>query len=227
MDVQFRSLCKMLVKHFEAAQLFTSDTKYFDTNSRGPLPSCTKPQLRILLNNKERSTKQVRPLKRHETRLLPTSKIFHRMNLESIFLLFSKLPLGQVFSIKSYDGSRWSLPLTKLTWNMQERTFLPKMEKRRLCITARRRKCFAMRLWWHSKKENVHYLAFFPVLLGQKRKDTGATLLKFVQGLHLKPRLIVMDGGFAVAELFRHLDDAKLAWTCQGNRMKKREYPSI
>ena len=68
-------------------------------------------------------------------------------------------------------------------------------------------------------------LAFLPVLLGQKRKDTVATLLKFVQGMHLKPRLVLMDGGFAVTELLQHLDDAKLPWICRGNRMKKREYP--
>ena len=38
-------------------------------------------------------------------------------------------------------------------------------------------------------------LAFLSVLPGQKRKDTVATLLKFVQGL--KPYLILLDGGFA------------------------------
>ena len=68
-------------------------------------------------------------------------------------------------------------------------------------------------------------IAFLPVLLGQKRKDTVATLLKFVRGMHLKPRLILMDGGFAVTELFHYLDNVKLAWICRGNRMKKREYP--
>ena len=76
-----------------------------------------------------------------------------------------------------------------------------------------------------QKGERPLTLAFLPVLLGQKRKDTVATLLQFVQGLHLKPRLILMDGGFAVTELFHYLDAVKLTWICRGSRMKKREYP--
>ena len=137
----------MLVKHFEAAQLFTSDTKYItSTQIQGVLCQAALHQTSIEdIAGQQRKEHETSPTA--ETRLLPTSKIFHRMNLESIFLLFSKLLLGQVFSIKSYDGSRWPLPLTKLTWNMQERTFLPRTGKRRLCITTRRRKCFAMRLW--------------------------------------------------------------------------------
>ena len=188
---------------------------------------CRKPQLKTLLNKKERKIKQVRPLKRYGMQLVRTLPTFHPMNLGSIFLLFSKLLSCQVLSIKSYDGARWTLSLMRTDLEFAGKGLYIKVESKTVTVHNRKKQKVIRyaTLVAIQKGERPLTLAFLPVLLGQKRKDTVATLLKFVQGMHLKPRLILMDGGVAVTELLQHLDDAKLPWVCRGSRMKKREYP--
>ena len=94
----------------------------------------------------------------------------------------------------------------RLTLSMQERTFLSRMGRRLLCIIAKKKKAFRYAtLVALQKGERLLTLAFLPVLLSQKRKDTVATLLKFVQGMHLKARLIVMERGYSdrIVTIFR------------------------
>ena len=215
----------MLVKHFEAAQLFTSDTKYFDTNSRGPLPSCTT------------SIEDIAEHQRKEHETSPTAEMA-RNAIIAHFPDFSPYEFGKYISSLFQAAVRSSLQYQKLrreplVFAFDEtdleyagKDLFTKDGEKTTLHNRKKKKVFRYAtLVALQKGERPLILAFLPVLLGQKRKDTVAILLKFVQGLHLKPRLILMDGGFAVAELFRHLDDAKLAWIYRGSRIKKREYP--
>ena len=64
-------------------------------------------------------------------------------------------------------------------------------------------------------------LAILPVHNGQSRAETVRTLLQIIVPLHLKLDYLLMDGGFASAELFEELDNRNLKWICRGKWRKK------
>ena len=64
-------------------------------------------------------------------------------------------------------------------------------------------------------------LAILPIHKGQSRAETVRTLLRIIAPLRLKLDYLLMDGGFASAELFEELDKRNLKWICRGKWSKK------
>ena len=64
-------------------------------------------------------------------------------------------------------------------------------------------------------------LAILPVYKGQSRAETVRILLQIIAPLGLKLDYLLMDGGFASAELFEELDNRSLKWICRGKWSKK------
>ena len=238
MDAQFTEICKIVVEHFERNQLFASDTKYFpSTQIQGILCQAAL---------QKTSIEDIAEQKRKEDKTSPTAETV-RNAIITHFSDFSRYEFGKyissllqaaAMSSPQYRKLRrgpvdFSIDETDLEYAgkdlyIQEEDKEENKEKKKVTFYNRKKqKMFRYATLVVNKKgERPLTIAFLPVPLGQKRKDTVATLLKFAQGMRLKPRLILMDGGFAVTELFQYLDDAKLAWICRGNRMKKREYPA-
>ena len=238
MDAQFTDICKRVVKHFDGNHLFASDTKYFlSTQIQGILCQAAL---------QKTSIEDIAEQKRTEDKTSPTAETV-RNAISEHFANFSPYEFGKYISSLLQAAAMSSPQYQKLrrepiafVFDETDLEFAGKdlyiQVESKPETTAESKK---VTVYNRKKQKMIRYatlvgvqngerpltLAFLPVLLGQKRKDTVATLLKFVQGVHLKPHLILMDGGFAVTELFQHLDDAKLSWVCQGNRMKKQEYP--
>ena len=238
MDAQFTDICKIVIEHFDGNHLFASDTKYFlSTQIQGILCQAAL---------QKTSIEDIAEQKRTEDKTSPTAETVRNAIIEH-FSSFSPYEFGKyissllqaaVMSSPQYQKLRrcpldFGVDETDLEFAgndlyIQVESKPGTKEESKKVTVHNRKKQKVIRyatLVAIQKGERPLTLAFLPVLLGQKRKDTVATLLKFVQGMHLKPRLILMDGGFAVTELLQHLDDAKLPWICRGSRMKKREYP--
>ena len=233
MDSQFTDICKIVVEHFKENHLFASDTKYFSST-----------QIQAILCQaalQKTSIEDIAEQKRKEDKTSPTAETV-RNAIINHFDDFSLYEIGKYISSLLQAAAMSSLRYRKLrrapvVFGVDE-TDLEytgknlyiqaenNAEKKATFYNRKKQKVFRYAtLVVIQEGERPLTIAFLPVLLGQKRKDTVATLLKFVRGMRLKPRLILMDGGFAVTELFQYLDATKLAWICRGNRIKKREYP--
>ena len=223
MDAQFTDICKRVVKHFDGNHLFASDTKYFLS---------TQIQ-RILCQAalQKTSIEDIAEQKRTEDKTSPTAETI-RNAIMNHFSNFSPHEFGKYISsllqaavmsspqyqklrrepiVFAFDETDLEFAGKDLYIKVESKTGTKEESKKVTVHNRKKQKVIRYAtLVAIQKGERPLTLAFLPVLLGQKRKDTVATLLKFVQGMHLKPRLILMDGGFAVTELLQHLDDAKL-----------------
>ena len=219
----------MLVKHFEATELFVSDTKYFTSTQIQAIFCQATLQQTSLKDIAEQHKKEDETSPTAETARNAIIAHFDDFSPHEFWKHISSLFQAAVSSSLQYQKLRrepvvFAFDETDLEY--AGKGLFTKAGKKATLYNRKKKKVFRYAtLVALQKGERPLTLAFLPVLLGQKRKDTVTTLLKFVQRLHLKPRLILMDGGFAVTELFQHLDAAKLTWICRGSRMKKREYP--
>ena len=103
MDAQFADICKMLVKHFEATELFTSDTKYFtSTQIQGILYQATLQQTSI---------EDIAEQQKKEDQISPTAQTTrHYCPLR----IFSSYEFGEYVSFLFHDAVRSSLQYQKL-----------------------------------------------------------------------------------------------------------------
>ena len=206
MDAQFTDICK-IVKHFDGNHLFASDTKYFLS---------TKIQ-RILCQAtlQKTSIEDIAEQKRTEDKTSPTAETV-RNAISTHFATFSPHEFGKyissllqaaVMSSPQYQKLRrepivFAFDETDLEFAgkdlyIQVESKPGTKEESKKVTVHNRKKQKVIRYTTLVAIQNGERPLTLAVLLGQKRKDTVATLLKFVQGMHLKPHLILMDGGFA------------------------------
>ena len=176
MDVQFTDICKIVVEHFEANDLFASDTKSF-TSTQIQETLCKaaqqKTSIEDIAEQKRKEDKTIPTVERYRTQLLPTLSTFHGMNLGSIFLLFFKLLPYQVLSIKSYDGRPLTFGVDETDLEYAGKGLYHKKGKKATFYKHKKQKVFRYAtLVAIQKGERPLTLAFLPVILDQKRKDT-------------------------------------------------------
>ena len=174
----------MLVKHFEAAELFVSDTKYFtSTQIQGILCQAALQQT---------SLEDIAEQYKKEDETSPTAGTarnaiiahFNDFSPHEFGKHISSLFQAAVSSSPQYQKLRrepvvFAVDETDLEY--AEKDLFSKDGKKATLHNRKKKKVFRYAtLVALQKGERPLTLAFLPVLLGQKRKDTVATLLKFV-----------------------------------------------